>query len=1376
MAKFPKQSMGVTEETFSFPSDPSSQWQEINPNKGNDDQGLRRAPVDTNLFGEAIPSSDWAAQESASRHAANDDRANIGQLLQALYARRLRLPYVMALVASVLWVAAGLIGIWLFRPELQSSTIASPRVDLAIMVGLIGVLVIPVLFFFVLAHMFRRSQDLRLVARSMAEVAMRLEQPEGAAIDSIMTVGQVIRREVVAMGDGVERALARATELEALVRNEVSALERTFNDNEVRIRDLLSELTSQRDTLVTQAEQVRNAIAGVHLDLSHDITSVGELVSDKVNEVAKRITHSLTEKGEHITRALGHAGDSMIDALSERASTLLDQLETTSESTATAISSASERLNESLSFKTEHVQEEFSELTERLQQLMSARLEQVVTGFNEKASVTLDSMNSRTEAFTATLIRTGMQMAESIGASTEEVNSTLRANGDSLILDISQRGADVVSKLEQTGRQMTDTMITRSNNVIETFRENAEALGNALNNRSDATKEMLVARLQAFENMFNRGGTELTEKVSRDTTTLGNLITSNIAEFERILKTYGGELTGRLSQRSQELTETMGGYVDSFDQRVMSHSNALAGTIDQRFAQFEQAIDSRVSNLTQSLMVGGKDIIDAIEHRIDGVASTINAHGKAAADNIGAKIEELDKALGARAMNVANNLDTRIGRFENLLVGRAEEVTGQIESRTKAAADMLNARMESLSQSIKTNSAEAERALNQVALSSTEAIRSSAGDAERTLLDVSEKVAQGFTGRADEIVRVLSQRSIEMATVLADKSSGVVAAISEKGVEFAQSITEATDHALQSIQEKGFAFTNTMLDNSSEIARLINSAGETATENVTRTVNELNQTSQHIINQSKESATSTVKELSETHSMLRADTGVMFERLREANIMLQEVLSGAHDNMSALESALMLRVSEFVNSMNEVSASTGALNERIDMTSRDFSEIALRVVTDLGQLADQFDSHGRALAKAVELIEISNRNTDDTMHHRREQLDTLVAMLDSRTEDLDQHLKRFASLLDESMESASNRAGEIARMMIESSGEGNHAISEQLDRVSDFAENERRRTAEAMHTVYDQCINDTRSLFGEANERFTELMHGMRQMTTDMQKEMEATRTELQRGMHELPQEISESAAQMRRIIVDQIEALSELNRIVARHGRTADGAEPIRRTVREEPALTVVGGRGDMPAPRPAPPPPRRESGNASTPAVMRRAEAPPPPPPPPPPAPTATTSNPAGRGWLSDLLTRASAESDEEPREFSRESARAPEERPPRHSIESLDSLSVDIARMIDHDAAIDLWDRYKRGERNVFTRKLYTLQGQKAFDEIRRKYHADREFKMTVDRYIAEFERLLEEVSRDDRDQMVARTYLSSETGKVYTMLAHAAGRIG
>ncbi len=41
------------------------------------------------------------------------------------------------------------------------------------------------------------------------------------------------------------------------------------------------------------------------------------------------------------------------------------------------------------------------------------------------------------------------------------------------------------------------------------------------------------------------------------------------------------------------------------------------------------------------------------------------------------------------------------------------------------------------------------------------------------------------------------------------------------------------------------------------------------------------------------------------------------------------------------------------------------------------------------------------------------------------------------------------------------------------------------------------------------------------------------------------------------------------------------------------------------------------------------------------------------------------------------------------------------------------------------------YRRGERNVFTRRLYTLKGQQTFDDIKRKYQTDGEFRRAVDR---------------------------------------------
>lgn len=143
---------------------------------------------------------------------------------------------------------------------------------------------------------------------------------------------------------------------------------------------------------------------------------------------------------------------------------------------------------------------------------------------------------------------------------------------------------------------------------------------------------------------------------------------------------------------------------------------------------------------------------------------------------------------------------------------------------------------------------------------------------------------------------------------------------------------------------------------------------------------------------------------------------------------------------------------------------------------------------------------------------------------------------------------------------------------------------------------------------------------------------------------------------------------------------------------------------------------------------------------------------------------------GWLSDLLGRADDDAND-PR------GRGPAPQPQRQAAGNpLESLSLDIGRLLDPDMAADMWARYQRGDRKAFTKRLYTPAGQKTFDEVSRKYRSDRNFKQAVDRYIAEFERLLDDVARDERGAAALNSYLASETGLVYTLLAHASGRLG
>jgi hypothetical protein len=95
--------------------------------------------------------------------------------------------------------------------------------------------------------------------------------------------------------------------------------------------------------------------------------------------------------------------------------------------------------------------------------------------------------------------------------------------------------------------------------------------------------------------------------------------------------------------------------------------------------------------------------------------------------------------------------------------------------------------------------------------------------------------------------------------------------------------------------------------------------------------------------------------------------------------------------------------------------------------------------------------------------------------------------------------------------------------------------------------------------------------------------------------------------------------------------------------------------------------------------------------------------------------------------------------------------------HAPETLEDLTQSIAGLVDSAAAAETWDRWRRGDAAVVSRRLYTEAGQQAFDEIRRRYRSDPQFRETVTRYVQEFERLLAKVGQNDRDGSQWRAYL-------------------
>jgi hypothetical protein len=92
------------------------------------------------------------AFSSPSARAANDDRQSIGDLLRGLQLRPARRGYFIASLLSVAWVTIGFVLGVIYWPAMQTTLLQSGAA-VPVLLGLGALMLLPVSFFFMLAHM-----------------------------------------------------------------------------------------------------------------------------------------------------------------------------------------------------------------------------------------------------------------------------------------------------------------------------------------------------------------------------------------------------------------------------------------------------------------------------------------------------------------------------------------------------------------------------------------------------------------------------------------------------------------------------------------------------------------------------------------------------------------------------------------------------------------------------------------------------------------------------------------------------------------------------------------------------------------------------------------------------------------------------------------------------------------------------------------------------------------------------------------------------------------------------------------------------------------------------------------------------------------------
>ena len=109
-----------------------------------------------------------------------------------------------------------------------------------------------------------------------------------------------------------------------------------------------------------------------------------------------------------------------------------------------------------------------------------------------------------------------------------------------------------------------------------------------------------------------------------------------------------------------------------------------------------------------------------------------------------------------------------------------------------------------------------------------------------------------------------------------------------------------------------------------------------------------------------------------------------------------------------------------------------------------------------------------------------------------------------------------------------------------------------------------------------------------------------------------------------------------------------------------------------------------------------------------------------------------------------------------------------------ERLESLAVDMNRVLETSISEEEWRRFNKGETSIFVRKMLGFRERAKLNIVREKYQQDPEFRDYVTRYLTDFNDLLTQVSNLDQASVLRTTFFSSDVGKVYLLLSRALGR--
>jgi hypothetical protein len=765
---------------------------------------------------------------------ANDDVPSIGGLIFALQQRPSKTPFLIAAAASVAWfLIGGLLAFGLISSQVSTAGV-SGLFGSASALSAVAAILLPIIIFWFLALLVWRAQELRLMASAMTEVAVRLAEPDRLAEQSVASVGQTIRRQVAAMNDAISRAIGRASELEAMVHSEVAALERSYGENEIRVRGLISELATERDALANNSSRVSEALKGVGAQVARDIANASSAIDKKLAERGVQLTELLVARSSEAAEQVQKAQARVVEAVPG----LLERLGKEQGRLTQVIEGATQNLaalETVVAQRTTALDKTMKERTESLQSSLAARIKGLEDTVAQGAILLDNTVKGRTDAFALAITQNAAGLDKAFKDRTEAF-TTLVSQG-AVLMD---------NTLKQRTEELTLTIGQGAEALDKTLKDRTEGFVAAVGQGAGIIDKAVKDRTEGLTGLLSQGAVVLDRTLAERTAALATSIGEGAAKLDKAINERSGQLEKSLYDRT-------------------AHFNAM---IDQKAALLERALQDRTGQFIAAITGGTSALDRTLQERAENFTSSLLGRVQALETAITQQTSSLDKTMMERAQAVIMALSERLKAIDATFSGRAAETDRMLGEHARATAEAFGKQTSQLNQVLANNASLMQQTANQVGAQSKEAVgiltsqTQTLREVSRNLLDQIHGLTQRFESQGQAILtaaKALDSSNTKIDSILEGRHQAIIALLHTVNTKaqdldnmmrsYAGMVENAMNQAEARAKQVGTALTRDTAGQAQAALQQIERLREEAQAHTQRAVGQLKTSFESVINQ-----------------------------------------------------------------------------------------------------------------------------------------------------------------------------------------------------------------------------------------------------------------------------------------------------------------------------------------------------------------------------------------------------------------------------------------------------------------------------------------------------------------------------------------------